>query len=109
MKKIIVAVFLAAAVLMTGCQGKTEEPAQSKTEKVNQASNELREKLGDGYITPSESVKKVMAKKWNVIGTDSVYDVFFTEERLEDYVNTCEYTGYTTPYLKNELNEDNEG
>ena len=75
MKKIIVAVFLAAAVLMTGCQGKTEEPAQSMTEKVNQASNELREKLGDGYITPSESVKKVMAKKWNVIGTDSVYDL----------------------------------
>lgn len=75
MKKAIVALFLAAAVLVTGCQGKAEEPAQSKTEKVDQASNELKEKLGDGYITPSESVKKVMAKKWNVIGTDSVYDL----------------------------------
>lgn len=75
MKKTIVALFLAASVLLTGCQEKAEEPAQSRTEAVDQASKELKEKMGDGYITPSESVKKVMAKKWNVIGTDSVYDL----------------------------------
>lgn len=75
MKKTIVALFLSAAVLITGCQGKAEEPAQSKTEAVDQASNELKEKLGDGYITPSESVQKVMAKQWKVVGKETVYDL----------------------------------
>lgn len=75
MKKTIVALFLSAAVLMTGCQGNTEEPVQSKTEAVDQASNELKEKLGDGYITPSESVQKVMAKQWKVVGEETVYDL----------------------------------
>ena len=52
-----------------------DTPAASKTEEVNQASDELKEKLGDGYILPSEAVTKVLAKKWDVVGTESVYDL----------------------------------
>ena len=29
----------------------------------------------DGYILPSEAVTKVLAKKWDVVGTESVYDL----------------------------------
>lgn len=77
MKKLAIALLLSAAIMMTGCQGdKTgDTPAASKTEEVNQASDELKEKLGDGYILPSEAVTKVLAKKWDVVGTESVYDL----------------------------------
>ena len=77
MKKLAAVLILAAAIMMTGCQGdKTgDTPAASKTEEVNQASDELKEKLGDGYILPSEAVTKVLAKKWDVVGTESVYDL----------------------------------
>lgn len=76
MKKLAIALLLSAAIMMTGCQGdKTgDTPAASKTEEVDQASSELKEKLGDGYILPSEAVTKVLAKKWDVVGTDSIYD-----------------------------------
>ena len=64
MKKLAAVLILAAAITMTGCQGSKQEekPAASKTEEVNQASDELKEKLGDGYILPSEAVTKVLAK-----------------------------------------------
>ena len=77
MKKLAAVLILAAAITMTGCQGSKQEekPAASKTEEVNQASDELKEKLGDGYILPSEAVTKVLAKKWDVVGTESVYDL----------------------------------
>ena len=77
MKKLAAVLILAAAITMTGCQGSKQEekPAASKTEEVNQASDELKEKLGDGYILPSEAVTKVLAKKWDVVGTESVYAV----------------------------------
>ena len=77
MKKLAITLLLSAAIMMTGCQGdKTGDiPAASKTEEVNQASDELKEKLGDGYILPSEAVTKVLAKKWDVVGTESVYDL----------------------------------
>ena len=47
MKKLAIALLLSAAIMMTGCQGdKTgDTPAASKTEEVNQASDELKEKL----------------------------------------------------------------
>ena len=77
MKKLAAVLILTAAITMTGCQGSKQEekPAASKTEEVNQASDELKEKLGDGYILPSEAVTKVLAKKWDVVGTESVYDL----------------------------------
>ena len=64
MKKLAIALLLSAAIMMTGCQGnKTgDTPAASKTEEVDQASSELKEKLGDGYILPSEAVTKVLAR-----------------------------------------------
>lgn len=76
-EKLAAVLILAAAITMTGCQGSKQEekPAASKTEEVNQASDELKEKLGDGYILPSEAVTKVLAKKWDVVGTESVYDL----------------------------------
>ena len=63
-EKLAAVLILAAAITMTGCQGSKQEekPAASKTEEVNQASDELKEKLGDGYILPSEAVTKVLAK-----------------------------------------------
>ena len=47
MKKLAAVLILAAAITMTGCQGSKQEekPAASKTEEVNQASDELKEKL----------------------------------------------------------------
>ena len=45
MKKLAIALLLSAAIMMTGCQGdKTgDTPAASKTEEVNQPSDELKE------------------------------------------------------------------
>ena len=47
MKKLAAVLILTAAITMTGCQGSKQEekPAASKTEEVNQASDELKEKL----------------------------------------------------------------
>ena len=44
MKKLAIALLLSAAIMMTGCQGdKTgDTPAASKTEEVNQASDERK-------------------------------------------------------------------
>ncbi len=75
---------------------------------------QLDENFGTDYYNTDEGYYTTEEYKNSFVGStgssnEKVYDVFFTEERLEDYVNTCEYTGYTTPYLKNELNEDDEG
>ena len=63
MKKLAAVLILAAAITMTGCQGSKQEekPAASKTEEVNQASDELKEKLGDGYILPSFFLRRKLA------------------------------------------------
>lgn len=91
MKRLIVALLLASTLCMTGCGNtkKDAEPAASKTEEVDKASSELKDKMGDGYILPSDSVKKVMAKQWKVVGEDTVYDL------KEDGTGTKDDKGFT--------------
>ena len=72
MKKLIVALLLASTLCMTGCgDTKKAEPAASKTEEVDKASSAMKEQMGDNAVLPSDSVKRVMAKQWKVIGTDT--------------------------------------
>lgn len=77
MKRLIVALLLATTLCMTGCGDtkKTTEPAASKTEEVDKATSKLKDEMGEGYILPSDSVKKVMAKQWKVVGTDTIYNL----------------------------------
>ena len=76
MKKLVVALLLASTLCMTGCgDTKKTEPAASTTEEVDKASSTMKEQMGDNAVLPSDSVKRVMAKQWKVIGTDTVYDL----------------------------------
>ena len=76
MKRLVVALLLASTLCMTGCgDTKKTEPAASTTEEVDKASSTMKEQLGDNAVLPSDSVKRVMAKQWKVIGTDTVYDL----------------------------------
>ena len=90
MKKLIVALLLASTLCMTGCgDTKKAEPAASKTEEVDKASSAMKEQMGDNAVLPSDSVKRVMAKQWKVIGTDTVYDL------KEDGTGTKDDAGLT--------------
>ena len=74
MKRLVVALLLASTLCMTGCgDTKKTEPAASTTEEVDKASSTMKEQMGDNAVLPSDSVKRVMAKQWKVIGTDTVY------------------------------------
>ena len=76
MKRLVVALLLASTLCMTGCgDTKKTEPAASTTEEVDKASSTMKEQMGDNAVLPSDSVKRVMAKQWKVIGTDTVYDL----------------------------------
>lgn len=77
MKNLILAVLLAVAACISGC-GKEEQDSEEKagtstTEQVDQAASDAKESLGDSVSLPSESVVKVMADTWNVVGSDDVY------------------------------------
>ena len=90
MKKLIVALLLASTLCMTGCgDTKKAEPTASKTEEVDKASSAMKEQMGDNAVLPSDSVKRVMAKQWKVIGTDTVYDL------KEDGTGTKDDAGLT--------------
>lgn len=62
---------------MTGCADskKSATPAASTTSEVDAAASKLKDSAGDGYLLPSESVAKVVAKKWKVDGKNIVYDL----------------------------------
>lgn len=77
MKRLIVTVLLATAISMTGCADskKSDTPAASTTNEVDAAASKLKDSAGDGYLLPSESVAKVVAKKWKVDGENIVYDL----------------------------------
>ena len=69
MKRLVVALLLASTLCMTGCgDTKKTEPAASTTEEVDKASSTMKEQMGDNAVLPSDSVKRVMAKQWKVIG-----------------------------------------
>ena len=90
MKRLVVALLLASTLCMTGCgDTKKTEPAASTTEEVDKASSTMKEQLGDNAVLPSDSVKRVMAKQWKVIGTDTVYDL------KEDGTGTKDDAGLT--------------
>ena len=90
MKRLVVALLLASTLCMTGCgDTKKTEPAASTTEEVDKASSTMKEQMGDNAVLPSDSVKRVMAKQWKVIGTDTVYDL------KEDGTGTKDDTGLT--------------
>ena len=90
MKRLVVALLLASTLCMTGCgDTKKTEPAASTTEEVDKASSTMKEQMGDNAVLPSDSVKRVMAKQWKVIGTDTVYDL------KEDGTGTKDDAGLT--------------
>ena len=90
MKRLVVALLLASTLCMTGCgDTKKTEPAASTTEEVDKASSAMKEQMGDNAVLPSDSVKRVMAKQWKVIGTDTVYDL------KEDGTGTKDDAGLT--------------
>lgn len=71
MKRKLLSICFAAAVLLTACGSPT--PAASKTEEVDQAASEMKDTLGDSVQLPSEAVANVLAKTWNVPENGDVY------------------------------------
>lgn len=72
MKKRFLILVLAAVFCVTGC-GDKNEPAKSKTEEVDKYAQEAGENGEQGLIAPSEAVKNLLIKTWNVDGGNDVY------------------------------------
>ncbi len=72
MKKKMLILALAAAFCMSGCGGK-DEPAASTMEEVDQYAEQMEDSGQQGLIAPSEAVKNLLIKTWNVDGGADVY------------------------------------
>lgn len=72
MKKIGLVLLLAIVLCIPGCGGK-EKAGTSNTKEVDKYASKLKESVGEGVSLPSESVTKVLAKTWNVVGGEDVY------------------------------------
>ena len=72
MKKRFLILVLAAVFCVTGC-GDKNEPAKSKTEEVDKYAQQAAENGEQGLLAPSEAVKNLLLKTWNVDGGNDVY------------------------------------
>lgn len=81
MKKAVLILLLVTVLGLTGCgakeDGKTasNNTGKSNTEEVDQFAKEMKEKVGDSVTLPSESVTKIIAKKWTVAEGNDVYEM----------------------------------
>ena len=72
MKKKMLILALAAVFCISGCGGK-DEPAASTTDEVDQYAEQMEDSGKQGLIAPSEAVKNLLIKTWNVDGGNDVY------------------------------------
>ena len=72
MKKRFLILAFAAVFCMAGCGG-NDGPAASTTEEVDKYAEEMQEAGEQGLIAPSEAVKNLLIKTWNVDGGSDVY------------------------------------
>lgn len=72
MKKKVLILMLAVVFCISGCGGK-DEPAASATDEVDQYAEQMEDSGKQGIIAPSEAVKKLFLKTWNVDGGNDVY------------------------------------
>lgn len=72
MKKKILFLGLAVVFCMSGC-GRTDAPPASNTDEVDKYAEQMENAGEQGLIAPSEAVKKLLLKTWNVDGGDDVY------------------------------------
>ena len=72
MRKRVIVLMTAAALCLAGCGGKDKMPA-STTDEVDKYAEQVQESGKEGFITPSEAVKNLLIKTWNVDGASDVY------------------------------------
>ena len=72
MKKKFFFFFFAAVFCLAGCSGE-DKPAKSTTDEVDKYAQEMEEGGEQGLIAPSEAVKNLLIKTWNVDGGSDVY------------------------------------
>ncbi len=110
MKKALLTLMLAAVLCIPGCSG-DKKPSASTTKEVDQFANDMKEKAGNGIISPSESVTKAISKKWNVIENDDVY-VLETDgtgsKNGEDFTFECGFDEDNHITLRIKLDQDKE-
>ena len=72
MKKKFLVIVFAAIFCLAGCSGE-DKPAKSTTDEVDKYAQEMEEGGEQGLIAPSEAVKNLLIKTWNVDGGSDVY------------------------------------